>query len=406
MRLYSADWVLPISEPPIRNGWVALDRGRIVGRGAATSEPGAAGPREDLGRVALMPGLANAHTHLELSYLRDEVPPSSTFVEWIRSIMAARRQRTDPRADVIMQGVAAGIAEAAASGTALVGDISNTLVTFDPLVGSPVAGVVFFELLRFNVDDAPAFVEKACRTLDGMAQTDRVRTALAAHAPYSVSPALFREIRKAVDRYPPGPYSVHLAESVEEVRFLKSADGPWRSILEELGVWSPSWLAPGVSPVRYLDDNGFLGPRTLAVHGVQMSKDDLACLAARGTTLVTCPRSNGHTGAGAPPLEAFYESGVEVAVGTDSLASAPDLNMFAELATMRALSPSIPAARLLESATRVGARALGFEADYGTVDTGKKAPILAVEVPEALDDVEEYLVSGIEPGQVRWVHGD
>ena len=98
----------------------------------------------------------------------------------------------------------------------------------------------------------------------------------------------------------------------------------------------------------------------------------------RGATLVTCPRSNGHTGAGAPPIAEFYASGVRVAVGTDSLASTPDLNVFAELATMRALAPSVPASRLLDSATRQGARALGFEADYGTLEPGKRARLLAV----------------------------
>jgi cytosine/adenosine deaminase-related metal-dependent hydrolase len=218
-----------------------------------------------------------------------------------------------------------------------------------------------------------------------------------------VAPRLFRAIRAALDREPLAPYSVHLAESLEEVRFLDSADGPCRTLLEELGVWVPSWVAPGVSPVRYLDESGFLGPRALAVHGVQMSGDDLRRLAARGTTLVTCPRSNQHTGAGMPPVQDFYDSGVTVAVGTDSLASVADLNVFAELATLRALAPSVPAAKLLDSATRAGARALGFEADYGTLDPGRRARFLAVAIPPGVDDVEEYLLSGIQPEQVRWV---
>ena len=155
--------------------------------------------------------------------------------------------------------------------------------------------------------------------------------------------------------------------------------------------------------MQYLDDSGFLDARVLAVHGVQMSAADLARLAARGATLVTCPRSNGHTGAGAPPLDEFYASGVRVAVGTDSLASSPDLNVFAEVATLHALAPSVPAASLLESATIQGARALGFESDYGTIEPGKVARLLTVDVPPGTSDVEEYLVSGIHPGQIRWV---
>jgi cytosine/adenosine deaminase-related metal-dependent hydrolase len=233
--------------------------------------------------------------------------------------------------------------------------------------------------------------------------TDRVRAALAAHAPYSVAPRLFRSIRRDIDRDPFVPCSVHLSESAEEVEFIRTGGGPWRALLEELGVWDPSWVPPGGSPVQFLDDSGFLDHRVLAVHGVQMSNEDLQRLAARGATLVTCPRSNGHTGAGAPPIADFYRSGVRVAVGTDSLASCADLNVFAELATMRALAPDVPAAALLDSATREGARALGFDGDYGTIEPGKRARLLAVALPPLCADVEEYLVSGVDPEQVRWV---
>ena len=402
MRRYLADFILPVSGPLIRHGWVAADAGRVVAVGSQAMLE-SSDSDDQLGRVVVMPGLVNAHTHLELSYLRDEVPPAPSFVSWIRSVIAARRTQPDPSSPAIAAGVMSGIDEAVRTGTALVGDISNTLVTFEALDRSSLAGVVFYELLGFNVDDPVGFVTDACRRLENLTSTSRVRPGLAAHAPYSVAPTLFREIRRAAERDPLTPYSVHLSESAEEVEFVQSAEGPWRQLLEELGVWSPSWTAPGVSPVEYLEQNGFLGPRTLAVHGVQMSPHDLSRLAMHGTTLVTCPRSNGHTGAGAPPLEDFYASGVSVAIGTDSLASAPDLNVFSELATLRALAPSLPAHALLDSATRQGARALGFEADYGTIEPGKRARLLAVTVPADVEDVEEYLVSGILPEQVRWL---
>src|SRR4029453_9354945 len=130
---------------------------------------------------------------------------------------------------------------------------------------------------------------------------------------------------------PPRPFSGHLAESREEVEFIRSGTGPWRTLLEELGSWDASWAAPGGTPVEFLDGCGFLDSRLLAVHGVQMTRGDLARLAERGVTLVTCPRSNAHTGAGEPPVADFYASGVRVAIGTDSLASTPDLNVFSEL---------------------------------------------------------------------------
>jgi cytosine/adenosine deaminase-related metal-dependent hydrolase len=196
---------------------------------------------------------------------------------------------------------------------------------------------------------------------------------------------------------------VHLSESSDEVEFIKTGSGQWRSFLEDVGAWNPDWQPHGGSPVEYLDECGFLSAQVLAVHGAQMSATDLARLAAHGTTLVTCPRSNVRTGAGVPPVAEFYRSGVRVAIGTDSLASTPDLSVFAELAEMRRLAPEVPASQLLDSATRQGARALGFEADYGTIEPGKRARLLAVSVPDAVDDVEEYLVSGIQPEQIRWL---
>jgi cytosine/adenosine deaminase-related metal-dependent hydrolase len=230
-----------------------------------------------------------------------------------------------------------------------------------------------------------------------------VRASLAAHAPYSVAPALFQAIREAMREKPFSPCSVHLAESVEETEFVRTGRGAWRALLEDVGAWNPTWTAPAVSPVEYLERCGFLWERVLAVHGVYMTTSDLGRVAATGATLVTCPRSNEYTGAGKPPIEAFYRSGVRVAIGTDSLASAPDLNVFAELAAMRALAPSVPAARLLDSATREGARALAFDADFGTIESGKSARLISVDIPPGTEDVEECLVSGIEPEQIRWI---
>jgi cytosine/adenosine deaminase-related metal-dependent hydrolase len=214
---------------------------------------------------------------------------------------------------------------------------------------------------------------------------------------------LLRAIRQAVDQNGLTPCSVHLSESLEEVELIRNGTGVWRTLLEQLGAWDPCWLPPGGTPVQFLDEAGFLDARVLAVHGVQMTRADLDCLAARGATLVTCPRSNCHTGAGVPPIDDFYRSGVRVAVGTDSLASAPDLNLFAELAAMRALAPDVPAAALVRSATCHGARALCFDQDYGSISPGKLARLVAVHLPSSVDDVEEYLVGGIESDQLRWV---
>src|SRR5258705_5786384 len=187
-----------------------------------------------------------------------------------------------------------------------------------------------------------------------------VRVSLAAHAPYSVSPALFAAIRADLDAHAGEVTSVHLGESLEEIEFIKRGTGPWRALLEELGVWTDAWEPPGTSPVGYLDQLGFLDRRVLAVHAVQLDGDDLDRLRSRDMTVVSCPRSNQHVGVGAPPLEAFYAMNVKVAFGTDSLASAPDVNLFSELAEARRLAPRVPARTLLESAPPQRPPALGF----------------------------------------------
>jgi cytosine/adenosine deaminase-related metal-dependent hydrolase len=233
-----------------------------------------------------------------------------------------------------------------------------------------------------------------------------VRVALAPHAPYSVSPELFRAIRADIDGDSEHVSSVHLGESEEELEFVRHGEGPWRDLLDEIGAWNDDWRPHGGSPVEYLADLGFLDSRVLAVHGVQFTGDDLARLRSLGTTVVSCPRSNRHVGVGSPPLEAFYAMGVSVAFGTDSLASVTDLNLFNELAEARRIAPRVPASHLIESATLCGAQALGFGAEFGTIEPGKRAALIAIRVPPGVNDVEEFLVSGIEPASVTWLAAD
>lgn len=399
MRCVRADWLLPITEDPIRDGWVAIEDGRVAGLGA-----GPAPDAVDLGRAVVLPSLVNAHTHLELSYLRGAIPPAERFLDWIRAVMAARREYPDPEDSVILRAARGAIDEARASGTGLVGDISNTLVTVPLLRETATPARVFFELLGFNTEDPAGRVREARSRLDAAGGPGGVVVfGLAPHAPYSVSPALLSAIRDDLDAHPGDVSSVHLGESEEEVELVARGTGGWRDLLRELGVWTDTWRAPGVSPVRYLADLGFLDSRVLAVHGVQFSGDDLERLRALQTTVVSCPRSNRYVGVGTPPIEAFYAVGARVAFGTDSLASVGDLNMFAELAEARRVAPRVPARHLLESATLCGARALGFGGELGSIEAGKRASLIAVRLPERVEDVEEYLVSGIEPDAITWL---
>lgn len=402
---YRARWVVPIACPPLADGWVDVEGERIVavGGGPPRAPAGPAPPvRElDLGDAALVPGLVNAHTHLELSYLRGRVSPAPTMPAWVEELLRQRVLAGPPTVGAVRQA----LVEARASGTILLGDITNTLTTVGPLAESPLFARVFYELLGLRVRDPAVSVEEAVARLRALGWTARVRPALAAHAPYSVAPSLFRAIAAAARAFDGGPSSVHLAESREELEFLAHGTGAWRTLLEALGAWDAAWQPPDESPVAYLDHLGWFGTPTLVVHGVHLADGDLSDLAARHAVLVTCPRSNAWTGAGTPPIERFYRAGVRVAVGTDSLASVEDLNVFAELAALRRLAPSVPARRLLESATLVGAEALGFGDELGSLTSGKRAALLAVRVPGNVTDVEEYLVSGIAPSQIAWVSG-
>src|SRR5262245_36601755 len=267
----------------MHDAWLTVDHGRVVALGRrAANDPT---PGIELGDVAVMPGLVNAHTHLELSHMREQIAPATSFTNWARQIIYERRKQSHPQDPAIMAAIDAAIRECLRCGTAVVGDISNTLAPFRKIVESPLAGVEFWEIIGFKIDKPDELIEHAVGELSALPSSDRVRASLSAHAPYSVAPLLFRSIKTAVARMPFVPCSVHLAENVEEVELLASGGGPWKALMKDIGSWNHEWTAPGVGPVQYLDDMGFLDNRLLAVHAVQVSRAELARLTDRSTTL-------------------------------------------------------------------------------------------------------------------------
>lgn len=405
MIVHQAEWLLPIVTAPIRRGWVAVEAGRIAALGGPADPPpafplsgaGSSRPADGAdGAEAILPGVVNAHVHLELSWMRGRVPPSRHMPAWASSLVALRRTAAVDAVEPIVDAVR----EARAAGTSLVGDVGNSYASYEPLAGSSLSAVIFRELLGFGAVDPARMVAGAIAAAARLPPREGITISIAPHAPYSVSPGLLRAIAGAAGGR---PVSVHLAESREELEFLRDGTGPWRALLERLGAWSPAWMPPGCGPVEYLNRFGLVNDRLVAVHGVQLTESELAGLARAGATLVTCPRSNRWTGAGVPPVERFYASGVRVATGTDSLASVDDLNIFSELAELRRLAPGVAARRLLRSATLDGAEALGFAGELGSVETGKRADLIAVSVPPGVSDVEEYLVGGVPPAAIRWL---
>lgn len=389
-----ASWVLPIHRPPIQDGWVHVQHGRIVSVGDGPAPGATIDLRERFGPVALLPGLVNAHTHLELSWMAGRVSPAPSMERWISSMMAIRRAGPDGGDAEILSAAAVALAVAMKTGTVAFGDVTNGLAMVPVLEAAGASAVIFHEVLGFNPLDVRALVHDARARLHAALPSGMSGTVVA-HAPYSTAPDLFREIARTHEG--PAPLSVHLAESRDEMEFLSDATGPMRELLERLGVWSGRWQAPGAHPVQFLKSLGYLQPGTLLVHGVHFSASDLDQVREAGAVIVTCPRSNTWVGGGVPPIARFYGAGVPVAVGTDSLASVDSLNLFDELAAMRRLAPEVDAARFLESATRVGAAALRLNHDVGQFAPGCLARGVAVATPplSSARDVEEYLVSGI-----------
>jgi cytosine/adenosine deaminase-related metal-dependent hydrolase len=397
-----ARWVLPIDQRPIENGWIQIE-GRGIGLLGAGRAPE---PVEDLGDVAILPGLANAHTHLELSWMANRVPPQPSMDQWIRTLMSVRRGAA-PDAESQRTSAVAAAKAMAATGTVLVGDVLNAPVTPHPMLMASMRGVQFYELIGFNIADPRTRVEAAWDEAERIL-SDELESfepypefSIVAHAPYSVSPALFKEIVSHVRRDGRHPLEIHLAESLEELEFLRTGRGPIRDMLESLGVWTDTWRVPGCGPVEYIDSLGYLRPGTLVVHAVHVTDAELARLREARAVVVTCPRSNSWVGAGPPPLDRFFAAGVRVAIGTDSLASAPTLNLFDEMAEIHRLAPRVSPARILDSATRVGAEALRQGHVLGTLTVGKLGELVVVNLPSGVTDVEEYLVSGVAPQDVR-----
>jgi aminodeoxyfutalosine deaminase len=365
---------------------VAIEGGRVawVGSGLDAGEP--SGERVDLGEGILLPGLVNSHCHLELSWLAGKVPLPSDFVPWVAALVEARAAET-PAAVCAAAAVAIhGLEE---GGTVAVGDVSNTLAHLGLLGASSLVAVVFYEILGWDPELAPEALRRADRRLEavGWRPSPNVEVRLAAHAPHSVAPALFKALRQRG-----GVSALHLAESPSETRFLRDGDDAWEDFLRKRAGETP-FTPPGVSPVRYVADLGLLHPGLVAAHCVQVDATDRKTLARAGVHVALCPRSNRSLEVGVAPVPEMLADGVRLCLGTDSLASTPTLELLDDAAALRQAFPALDAAAIVRMATAGGAEALGF-ADLGTIAPGKRAAFAFVPMAKPTDRPLECLVSG------------
>jgi cytosine/adenosine deaminase-related metal-dependent hydrolase len=386
MQILSASWVVPVSAPPLAGGRVAVDGGRVrwVGRAGEAGAPD--GEVTDLGDGVLLPGLVNAHCHLELSHLAGEVDPSRGFVSWVEQVVE-KRLLTDEKD--VRAGARRGINQLESTGTVAVGDVSNALKHLDLLEASSVKGMVFHELLSWDPGKAIlllAATDKIATLAKRHGMNTQVR--VAAHAPHSVSPQLMAGILKRG-----GPHAIHLAESPVETEFLATGGGEWAAFLGRRGAGRVKFTPPGVSPVRYLDSVGALRPGLVAAHCIHCDAGDRALLAERGVHAVICPRSNAALGVGTADVPALLEAGVKLALGTDSLAGVETLDLLAEAAALQRTFPSLDPAVIVRMATLGGAEALGLK-DHGSIASGKRGALAFAPGPSDLRDPLAFLTSG------------
>jgi cytosine/adenosine deaminase-related metal-dependent hydrolase len=367
----SARWIFPVSGPP-------LERGTVTVAGATIEAVEPHGRRTadfDLGNVAILPGLVNAHTHLDLSGMRGLAPPSPDFTAWLRQVIAHRRGRSPEH---VRDDVGRGLAESLRFGTTLLGDVSGDGGSWDVLAEAPGRAVVCREFLGLPADRASGAWERLDRWLASRSATPSCRPGVSPHAPYSVRASLFfAAATRGV------PVAVHLAETAEEQELLILWRGPFVPFLQELGVWAPDGLAEDTDHVlRLLHGTS----PTLLVHGNYLAP---AATISRNASIVYCPRTHAAFGHPPHPFREFLARGVRVALGTDSLASNPDLDLLAEARFLHLRYPDVPGPVLLRMATLSGAEALGWADETGSLEPGKSADFAVVALPNE-DDADPH----------------
>jgi cytosine/adenosine deaminase-related metal-dependent hydrolase len=366
----TARWVFPVSGPPIEGGAITVEGPCIT----AVEPPGVRAADLDLGDCAVIPGLVNAHTHLDLTGLRGRVPFTGDFTAWLRAVIRHRQTRS---AQQVEADIGAGLRASVRFGVTLLADISAGGASWRALADAPIHSVVFRELLGLLADRARQAAKDAHAWLIEHADSAAPFAGLSPHAPYSVRRELF--IGSGwLARTHRVPLSVHLAETTAELELLQRHTGPFVPFLRELGVWDRDRLMGSVqSVIDTLDQPVPL----LLVHGNYLPPSTRI---PRHATVVYCPRTHAYFGHEPHPFRDFLARGVRVALGTDSLASNPDLDLLAEARFLHACYPDVPGATLLHMATLAGAEALGLDEVTGSLQPGKSADLVVLPLEEGV----------------------
>jgi cytosine/adenosine deaminase-related metal-dependent hydrolase len=351
--------LVTMSGDDYEKGELVIDRGCIVDVHSGVRESFAGGVTLDWSDCLILPGFVNAHCHLSLSGLQGKVARQERFVDWIESVVAENTALSWHDRVEAMHREAQTLIE---SGVTALGDYFShpeLLVEFQAL---PFRQVLFLETLGFQ----SGLTGEKAKSVAALLQEhpagagSLLQLAVAPHAPYSVSPALFKELKKLADKWN-CRYSCHIAEVEEETRFLSEGEGDFVELLKKRGVYDSSWASPGVGPVQYLEQLGVLRDMA-AIHLNYLDKYDLGRLVDNNASAVFCPGSTRWFGRKTwMPVKDLLDRGIAVGLGTDSLASNDSLNFLDEIRLSEEMLPELHRSEILWLATVGGSQALGIE---------------------------------------------
>ena len=360
----------------ILGGWLAFSGDEIVGCGAPGELEGRfqRASRWDFSDLILLPAFVNAHTHLCFSHLRHRVPFRDTFTAWLIEVGATALSDSD---DAFAAATREGAAECMRTGTAAVGDATPRWGIWGTLDESGLGGVLFLEVFGFGGAGSENTVGQLERELPELA-AKHLGVGVSPHAPYTADAQTYRDCA-AFARANDMRLMTHLAETAEEVELLQHGHGPLADFFNlRAAPLGASWQPPGMSPIAYAASLGALGPTTLIAHANYVSSEDIGMMADAGAHVAFCPRSHAFFRHPRHPVEEFLSAGINVALGTDSLASNDSLSMLEEMRDLRQRHPAIQPHVALRMATENGAKALGIESRYGTLAPGKSASFVAI----------------------------
>ena len=388
MRLYHAEWVIPVTDRPVRDGTVAVEGERIAYVGPRQGAP--PGDDVELGAAMLLPGLVNAHTHLELTVMRGMLE-GLRFPDWIVRLQRAKVAVLDR--DRMLDSARSGLAEGVRSGITCYADTCDSGVTLDAMREAGVRGIMYQEVFGPDPARATAALEELKAKVEGhRAATDDLRSlGVSPHAPYTVSDELFALVAEYA-RAESLPLAVHIAESREEQLLVCEGTGTFAEGLRRRGIA----VGPRArSPIALLERAGALGEHTLAIHCVRVDEDDIAVLAASDTAVAHCPISNAKLGHGIAPVTRMIAQGIRVALGSDSMASNNRMHLLEEARSavlaqhIAQCSPCAVSAREALAMTTIdGARALGQDRRIGSLEPGKDADLAAFALGPAAGAAE------------------